>query len=57
MTDVGMVDTLQKGGIMIDPSQKGGIMIDPSQKGGLMMAIKECFSGTVGGITQVLVGQ
>ncbi|CAG8490285.1 3295_t:CDS:2 [Cetraspora pellucida] len=52
-----MIDTSQKGGIMIDTSQKGGIMIDTSQKGGLMIAIKECFSGTVSGITQVLVGQ
>ncbi|CAG8762435.1 6884_t:CDS:2, partial [Dentiscutata erythropus] len=52
-----MIDTSQKGGIMIDTSQKGGIMIDTLQKGGLMIAIKECASGTVGGITQVLVGQ
>ncbi|RIB05761.1 mitochondrial carrier domain-containing protein [Gigaspora rosea] len=32
-------------------------MIDTSKKGGLMIVIKECASGTVGGIAQVLVGQ
>ncbi|RIB01177.1 hypothetical protein C2G38_2231660 [Gigaspora rosea] len=55
MAELDILDT--QGGIMIDTSQKGGIMIDTSQKEGLMVTIKECASGTVGGIVQVLVGQ
>ncbi|CAG8628694.1 24269_t:CDS:2 [Gigaspora margarita] len=55
MAKLDILDT--QAGIMLDTSQKGGIMIDTSQKGGLMRAIKECASGTVGGIVQVLVGQ
>ncbi|CAG8552630.1 1928_t:CDS:2, partial [Gigaspora margarita] len=55
MVEPNILDT--QGGLMIDTSQKGGIMIDTSQKGGLMVTIKECASGTVSGIVQVLVGQ